>query len=93
MLLGFYWIFTLPFVFLGFIARLLRWVFFYLEKKDLGLLFPREKKCGFFPFWLNECVLNYDLDVLCLVGEKMWERKKCFNFEYWILLSLGLGKT
>ena len=48
---------------------------------------------GFFLFWLNECVLNCVLDVLCLVGEKMWEMKKCLNFECWILLSLGLGKT
>ena len=34
-----------------------------------------KKDVGFFPFWLNECVLNCDLDVLCLVGEKMQEGK------------------
>ena len=71
-LLDFYFSFCL-----GFIARLLRWVFFYLEKKDLS----------------NELVLNCDLDVLCLVSEKMLERKRCLNFECLILLSLGLGNT
>ena len=54
--------------------------------------FP-EKKCGFFPFWSNECVLNCNVDVLCLIGEKMREKKIFLNCERWILLSLGSGKT
>ena len=41
------------------------WVFF----------FYRKKRCGFFSFWSNEYVLNCNVDVLCLVGEKMREKK------------------
>ena len=54
---------------------------------------PGKKRCGFFLFWSNECVLNCNVDVLCLVGEKMRENKIFLNFECWILLSLGSGKT
>ena len=40
-----------------------------------------EKKCGFFHFWSNECVLNCNLDIcLCLVGEKMRENNKFLKF-------------
>ena len=40
-----------------------------------------EKKCGFFHFWSNECVLNCNLDIcLCLVGEKMRENKRFLKF-------------
>ena len=63
LLLRFYWIFTLPFVLLGFIARLLRWVFFYFEKKGFRSSLSQGKKdVAFFLFWSNECVLNCDLD-------------------------------
>ena len=63
------------------------------RRRRFGYFLSREKRCGFFTFWWKECVLNCDLDVLCLVGEKMLERKRCLNFECWILLSLGPGKT
>ena len=38
---------------------------------DLGIFFPEKKRCGFFPFWLNECVLNCNLDVYT------WLVRKC----------------
>ena len=38
---------------------------------DLGIFFPGKKRCGFFPSWLNECVLNCNLDVYA------WLVRKC----------------
>ena len=80
--------------FLGLYCRVATLGFLLFGKKAFGSSLSQGKKdVGLFLFWLNECVLNCDLDVLCLVGEKMWEMKKCLNFECCILLSLGLGKT
>ena len=53
----------------------------------------REKKCVFFPFWSNECVLNCNLDVYAWFVRKCWKIRDFKNFECWILLYLRLGKT
>ena len=68
--------------FLGFYCKVAMLGFLLFGKKGFWSSLSRGKKdVGFFPFWSNECVLNCDLDVLCLVSEKMWEIKKCLNFE------------
>ena len=60
---------------------------------DLGIFFSGKKDVGFFSFWSNECVLNCNLDVYAWLVRKCGKNKRFLNFECWILLSLGLGKT
>ena len=50
---------------------------------DLGILFPGKKRCGFFPFWLNECVLNCNLDVYT------WLMRKCEKIRDFKILNVG----
>ena len=50
---------------------------------DLGIFFHRKKRCGFFPFWSNECVLNCNLDVYA------WFVRKCGKIRYFKILNVG----
>ena len=57
------------------------WVLSMLVLCGILVFYFLGKKCGFFPFWSNKCVLNCNLDIcLCLVGEKMRENNRFLKF-------------